>query len=74
MDKKPEWLTRAEDEQRELAGKIKRLAAMLADAARMQDLDMMNRALLHEQLAAMTVYNSKLIIRIQLHGGTTCAE
>lgn len=43
MDKKPEWLTRAEDEQRELAGKIKRLAAMLADAARMQDLDMMNR-------------------------------
>ena len=73
MDR-PEWLTRAEMEQKDLAGKIKRLSAMLADATRMQPVTDADRSLLHHQLSAMTCYNSTLSMRIQRHGGTTCAE
>lgn len=74
MDEKPEWLKRAEDEQKDLAGKIQRLSNMLSDAKRMQHVTTADQALMHDQLIGMIVYNSKLIIRIQLHGGTTCAE
>lgn len=74
MDEKPEWLKRAEHEQKMLAYNIKKLTAMLADGQRMELIEAEDMILMHDQLAAMTVYNSKLTMRIQAHGGVTCAE
>jgi hypothetical protein len=47
---------------------------MLADGQRMELIEAECMILMHDQLAAMTVYNSKLTMRIQAHGGVTCAE
>lgn len=73
MDK-PEWLKRAEDEQKELAGKLARLSAFLFKADKMAHIEISDALLLHKQLHAMVEYNSALSLRIQRHGGTTCAE
>ena len=73
MDK-PEWIKRAEEEQKDLAGKIKRLSAMLADRLRMDAISTQDTEWMHEQMASMVVYNSKLTMRIQAHGGVTYTE
>lgn len=73
MDK-PEWLKRAEDEQKLLAGNIQKLSTLLADGPRMEHVETEDMVLMHDQLSAMVAYNSKLTMRIQAHGGVTCAE
>lgn len=73
MDK-PEWLKRAEEEQKDLAGKIKKLRVMLSNADKMAWIDVSDELLMRRQLHAMIEYNRALSLRIQRHGGVTCAE
>lgn len=73
MDR-PEWLKRAEEEQKTLAGNCKKLRVMLSNADKMAWIDVSDELLMHKQLHAMIEYNSALSLRIQRHGGVTCAE
>lgn len=69
---KPEWLVRAEEEQTQLAGRIKALDAALSRADFVKSLTEDDLTDLCDQQAAMHNYNAALSCRIKRNGGTVC--
>jgi len=69
---KPEWLKRAEAEQKELWERLRKLNAALGNANVRATIDPNDLEDMTAQERAMNQYNWALVRRIKRNGGTVC--